>query len=167
MPFKTEEQLFEKAITSPFLQNMVETLIYPTYAYVEPKGLFGIPDLVIVNVEYKSGQATIIRSFAFEMKLSNWKRAITQAYRYRAFANLSFVVIDRYFLKPALENIGDFVKSNIGLISIDRSGFLNLHYTPKFEEPYSYELEVKFQRMILGENDGKVSYSPDLMVWRS
>jgi len=167
MPFKSEQQLFEQAIASPSLRNLVGAMRYPTYGYVEPKGFFGIPDLVIANVDYKNGKAKLIRSFAFEMKLSNWKRAITQAYRYRAFVNLSFVVIDRSFLKPALENIGNFAKSNIGLISIDQSGFLNLHNTPKFEKPYCYELDVKFQKMILEEKKGNVLCSPDLVVCRS
>jgi hypothetical protein len=167
MPFKTEQHLFEQAVVSPFIKNMVDTLKYPTYAFAEPKGLFGIPDLVVANVEHRNGQATIIRSFAFEMKLSNWKRAITQAYRYRAFANLAFVVIDRHFLKPALDNIEDFVKSNIGLISIDQSGFIHLHHTPEFEAPYCYELEVKFRKMVIGEKVGEGLYSPKLMVWNS
>ncbi len=167
MPFKTEQHLFEQAIASPFMRNIVDVLKYPTYAYAEPKGLFGIPDLVVANVKHKNGQAKIIRSFAFEMKLSNWKRAITQAYRYRAFANLVYVVIDRYFLKPALENLDDFLRSNIGLISIDQSGILHLHHAPIFEAPYSYELEAKFQKMIIGEIDRYAADSQELMVWNS
>jgi len=167
MPFKTEQHLFNQAIASPFMRNIVDAIKYPTYAFAEPKGLFGIPDLVVANVEHRNGQAIIIRSFAFEMKLSNWKRAITQAYRYRAFANLVYVVIDRHFLKPALLNIEDFVRSNIGLISIDQSGFLHIHHAPRFEVPYSYELEIKFRKTVIGEQVGDMVYKPELMVWNS
>ena len=68
MTFASERQLFEKTITSPFLPNFVDSLVYPTFACIEPKGLFGIPDLVIANVEQADDNLEIMRSFAFELK---------------------------------------------------------------------------------------------------
>ncbi len=167
MPFKTEQHLFEQAVASPFMKNIVGALKYPTYAFSEPKGLFGIPDLVVVNVDQRNGVDKITRSFAFEMKLSNWRRAIIQAYRYRAFANLVYVVIDLHFLKPALAKIDDFAKSNIGLISIDQLGFLHIEYKPRFELPYCYELETKLRNMVACDNYGSAKYSQGFVVWNS
>lgn len=152
MSFLTEAQLFQKVIESSFLKNFVDSLVYPTIAYIEPRGLFGIPDLVIANLSNSDMDYQVIRSFAFEMKLSNWQRALVQAYKYRAFANFSFVVLDRSSLKPALKQIDRFVLSNIGLISVDNSGFLSVHYFPKHDDPYAQPLIQKLESMIPHED---------------
>lgn len=165
MPFKTEKLLFEIALTSPFIQNMVDSLVYTTFACIEPQGLFGIPDLVVANIEYNHTGPRICRSFAFEMKLSNWKRALIQAYRYLAFSNYSFVVIDRSSQKPAIDHIQEFALSNIGLMSVDRSGFFSLHYFPKFNKPYSYNLECKLTELLLGGKGKNPNQSSDLLFW--
>lgn len=165
MPFKTEQQLFEVAIASPFIQNMVDSLVYTTYACIEPQGLFGIPDLLVANIRFEPDEAKIYRSFAFEMKLSNWKRALIQAYRYLSFANYSFVVIDRSSQKPALEHINEFALSNIGLISVDKSGFFSLHFFPKFNQPYSYGMESKLKGLLLGEKACKPNQRLEVQNW--
>lgn len=163
--FKTEQQLFEIALTSPFIQNMVDSQVYTTYACIEPQGLFGIPDLVVANIEYGFQQTKIYRSFAFEMKLSNWKRALIQAYRYLSFANYSFVVLDRNSQNPAINHIHEFMLSNIGLISVDETGFFSLHYFPKFNKPYSLEMECKFGEIMLNEKGKRSSQYHDLLLW--
>lgn len=165
MPFKTEEQLFEVAITSPFIQNMVDSLVYTTYAYIEPQGLFGIPDLLVANIKFDPKEAKIYRSFAFEMKLSNWRRALIQAYRYLSFVNYAFVVIDRSSQKPAVDHISEFALSNIGLISVDKSGFFSLHYYPKFNQPYSYDMECKLKRLLLRERDNNPKHRLEVRDW--
>lgn len=165
MPFKTEQQLFETAITSSFIQNMVDSQVYTTYACIEPQGLFGIPDLVVANVDFETKETKIYRSFAFEMKLSNWKRALIQAYRYLSFANYSFVVIDRSSQKPALDHINEFTLSNIGLISVDKSGFFSLHFYPKFNQPYSYDMESKFKILLLGDKVDKPNRRSEFQIW--
>lgn len=152
MSFPTEAKLFQQAFESPFIKNVVEALIYPTVAYIEPKGFFGIPDLVVANLSNSDIKLEVFRTFAFEMKLSNWKRALVQAYRYRAFVNFSFVVLDRCNIKPALIHIDQFVLSNIGLISIDSTGFMSLHYFPNHDDPYSMSLKQKLENMILQQD---------------
>jgi len=149
MPFEKESYLFTRIFESKFISDFVESLRYKTYAYIEPVGFFGIPDLVIVNLPRSNSKLSIIRSFAFEMKLSNWKRAIIQAYKYRAFVNLSFVVLDQTYIKPALINIDQFISSNIGLISVDDNVRIKVLYYPNKTEPYSIPLQNKLEEMVL------------------
>lgn len=165
MTFKTEQQLFEVAITSSFIQNMVDSFVYTTYACIEPQGLFGIPDLLVANIKFDSKEAKIYRSFAFEMKLSNWKRALIQAYRYLAFANYSFVVIDQSSQKSAVDHINEFSLSNIGLMSVDKSGFFSLHFFPKFNQPYSYAMECKLKVLLLGDKAETLKQSSKFQNW--
>ena len=143
MPFKTEKQLFDTVYASSFLYKLVDFTTYTTYVCVEPKGLFGIPDIVLVNKNDSFQSVSISRSFAFELKLSNWKRAIIQAYRYKAFANHSYVVIDENHVGPAISHIDDFRRANIGLLSVDDQGNMRNHFQPNSDEPYSPELETK------------------------
>lgn len=62
------------------------------------------------------------KSIAFEAKLRNWKRALMQAYRYKWFADYSYVVLDESHSKVAIENLDTFKKLNIGLITLNIKG---------------------------------------------
>ena len=108
MPFKKEMDLFETAFAGSYIQNLINSDMHLNY-FVEPKGLFGIPDLVIVNSDpLRFGCKEYLQIIAFEMKLMKWKRALTQAYRYKAFANYSYVLIDMDYVSPAIRNIEQF-----------------------------------------------------------
>jgi DNA-binding MarR family transcriptional regulator len=74
-------------------------------------------------------------SIAVEAKLKNWRRALNQAYRYKWFASKSYVVLDGSYIRPAIANIDEFRKMNVGLAEIDRSGALSMHYRPKKSTP--------------------------------
>ena len=167
MSFVTEEELFKQIYNSSFITNIVESFMYPTVAYTELKGFFGIPDLVIANLSSIDSSVQILRSFAFEMKLSNWKRALIQAYKYRAFVNFSFVVIDQSKLRPVLKNLDQFVLSNIGLISVNTTGHISLHYYPERTDPYSKSLMLKLKKLVTEESfspilASRVSLSPSV-----
>src|SRR5690606_33563863 len=69
-------------------------------------------------------------NFAIEAKLKDWKRALKQAYRYRWFAEYSFVVLDSFYSKSALNNIDVFKKYNVGLATINPEGDLVRHFNP-------------------------------------
>ncbi|MFA5811019.1 MAG: hypothetical protein WC956_01650 [bacterium] len=75
--------------------------------------------------------------FAVEAKLRDWRRALSQAFRYREYANQSWVVLDTTHSKPALSNITRFERLNIGLGSIDKNGSFSVHFKPKRLEPQS------------------------------
>jgi len=65
---------------------------------------------------------------ALEAKLSDWSRALVQAYRNRQFADESWVVLDHRFYKAALAQLERFDRSGVGLASVDLSGNLYIHH---------------------------------------
>jgi hypothetical protein len=63
-----------------------------------------------------------------EAKLSDWSRALVQAYRNRQFADESWVVLDHRFYKPAVAKLERFQRSGVGLASVDLNNNLYVHY---------------------------------------
>lgn len=149
MAFVSELSLSNQVLNSHFISEFVDAHVYPTIAMIEPKGLFGIPDLVVANINDSKDEPCILKTYAFEMKLSNWQRALVQAYKYQAFVNLSFVIMDKAFVDRALKQIDKFRLSNIGLISVDQKGFFCVHHFPNNEDPYSTVQKNKFEQMIM------------------
>jgi hypothetical protein len=147
--FETESELTETVLKNPITFRSILDL--PREAELwqrrEVKGLFGIPDLVIAfcDQDFVGEQ---IRALAFEMKRSNWKRALTQAYRYSSFADFSYVLMDRAFVHRALAQIHLFERSNIGLISVTKNGILVCHYSPEPRPPYSKSLRHTLETYI-------------------
>lgn len=141
MAFNTEQELVELLKESSYIQD----LTIPGHSLVqeEVKGFFGIPDLIVVK---KTSKKQI--SYAYEAKLTNWRRALTQAFRYKAFVNKSYVILDHDRVKPALSHTDKFCRANIGLMSIDNYGTVHTHYSPYNEEPFSPQLELKFNTMV-------------------
>lgn len=78
--------------------------------------------------DYESGRTDIIgithnnEIIAFETKLSNWKKAVYQAYRSTSFAHYSYVVLPTQTAFNALRRKHEFDKRGIGLCSVDREG---------------------------------------------
>lgn len=89
------------------------------------------------------------KSIAIEAKLRNWKRALMQAYRYKWFADYSYVVLDHTYIRPAIQNIELFKKYNVGLISISSDGFFEKHYTPKKEKPIDVRMQILLSETLL------------------
>lgn len=87
-------------------------------------------------------------NFAIEAKLKNWKRALEQAYRYRFFAEYSYVVLDDYYLGRAIKNIDIFKRYNIGLASINTAGNLKRHFNPKRIQPFDSKMQILFSERI-------------------
>lgn len=141
MVFDTEVQMVEKIKNSKYIRQIMEP--GPSLLEEEIDGFFGIPDLIIVK---KTSKKHV--SYAYEAKLSNWNRALFQAFRYKAFVNRSFVVLDHDKVKPALMNLENFQNANVGLLSIDNSGKVHIHNNPRNESPYSPQLRAKFNSQI-------------------
>jgi len=99
----------------------------------ECKGLFGIPDYIVVEND-KNELKNIV---AIELKIKNWKRALIQAFKYKSFAHKSIVVIDDNFKERALKNIEDFKRSKIGLASFNSGNEFVIHYMPEQDIPFS------------------------------
>ena len=74
---------------------------------------------------------------SYEFKLSNWKRALFQATRYRIFSHQVFVVMPPESLAPAIKNLEVFKRFNIGIMSHDASGQTKTIFQPKKRMPFS------------------------------
>ena len=147
MHFQSENRLRKKVLRNREFHAILQSESESLYFQLEPKGLFGIPDIVLIEVSYKN-KSRINQTYAFELKLSNWKRALIQAYRYRSFANRSFVILDYSHIAPAINNIEQFRRSGIGLMSIDKAGELKSYYFPKYRRPFSEQLGEKYRQMV-------------------
>lgn len=104
----------------------------------ECQGLFGIPDFVFYNKKEQN-----ISIVSFELKLKNWKKAAKQAFRYKSFSNIAYVVLPLKTAKTALRNIAFFEKYNIGLASFDLINDFKIIYKPELSIPFSDNLNAK------------------------
>ncbi len=85
------------------------------------------------------------RSIAIEAKLHNWRRALGQAYRYRGFAELSYVCLPESNITPALSSIDTFRNMGVGLFSLDKRGRVRFYFRPRATRPHD-----RVMRMTLG-----------------
>jgi hypothetical protein len=114
-------------------------------AYVkEFAGLFGIPDYIFYDK--KNNRVDVV---SFELKLANWRKATTQAFRHKSFANISYVVLDTHQAQAALKHLELFEQYNIGLAFFGKNREFFIAHKPKPEEPYSAHLYQKFSDSIL------------------
>jgi hypothetical protein len=88
-------------------------------------------------IKLKQAKPVVNKIFAIEAKLRDWKRALSQAYRYRDYAHESWVLLDERSVKPAIQNINHFERLLIGLASISPTGKITAHYTPRLMHPKS------------------------------
>jgi hypothetical protein len=121
MAFLTEQTLMWHTIRTSYFREL-RAMSPKTRVVYEPRGAFCIPDimLVIPRDEEPEARRDSLLIYAFELKLRNWKRALRQAYRYRTFAQHSYVVMDADRVEPALQQLRLFRRSNIGLIAVGR-----------------------------------------------
>jgi hypothetical protein len=148
MAFNSETEMFDLALSNDFFKG--HPFISPNSSfYIEPKGLFGIPDLVIATIDPDTITGNPISVYAFEFKLKNWKQALMQAFRYKSFANYSFVIMDNDFIDPAIKNYTSFLRANIGLLSIDDHGKIIKHVDTRSDLPYSKGIRNKVEQMYL------------------
>lgn len=134
--FSTEEEMsiyFEKY----FKQNFGNAYLK------EYKGLFGVPDYICYR---KRGNNISIVSF--ELKLKNWKTASKQAFRYKSFSDVSYVILPQTLINTALKNIEYFKKYNIGLALFSNKKELNIIHKPNQREPYSENLKLKIRNSV-------------------
>ena len=146
--FQTESELTEVVLASPDFLSALGHTDWTRWQRQELDGLFGVPDLVVAFVKRSVQGRELIRTYAFEMKRSKWKRALIQAYKYAAFAHYSYVVMDAYYVHRALARLDEFVRSDIGLVSVSESGQVEWHYHPRYRLPYSDSLRQKLESQI-------------------
>ncbi len=113
-----------------------------------PVNGYGIADIHVIAWDAISGEIfPDTKSFiqvarpctrAFECKLTDWRKAMAQAGRYRFFANQSLVVLSEKACSRALPFLSTFKKIKVGLWSFDsKSGRITVHHTPRPSTPIS------------------------------
>ena len=109
----------------------------------ECQGLFGVPDFV-----FYAKQNQEVSIISFELKLKNWKQAAKQAFRYKSFSNIAYVVLSSKSAKAAVNNIELFEKYNIGLAKFDTNSDFEILHKPQLGIPYSENLNHKLVQTI-------------------
>ncbi len=93
---------------------------------------YGIADLVCLMRTPQAKQSL----FAFEIKMSDWRKALSQAYRYRYFANTAIVILPFSDTERAKVYLSTFKALGIGLWAFDKSsGHITRIYTPRYRRP--------------------------------
>jgi hypothetical protein len=86
---------------------------------------------------------------ANEAKLSNWKRALYQASRYKLFADLSYVVLDSCHTVSAIKNLDSFREFGVGLACINTLGNIEILLEAPKQEPTSNRLKIIANEILL------------------
>lgn len=82
-------------------------------------------------------RAPLTRLYAIEAKIKDWKRALYQATRYAEFADQSWVLLDNHYRIPAINQLAEFSKRNIGLLTLSNNGDVEIRFTPSEKSPHS------------------------------
>lgn len=125
----------EKSLSRDF-ETYIKSHLGSTY-YKEWQGLFGVPDFVCFD---KQGEDTQVVSF--ELKLTDWRRAMIQAFRYKSFSNLVYVVMPEDATANASLHVNEFQKYGIGLLAFGPEG-IRIVCDSLLTIPYSPQLSVK------------------------
>jgi len=81
---------------------------------------------------------------AFEMKLSDWRKGLAQAYRYSYFADMAVVVLPPELAAAAKPDIDRFRQSNVGLWSFNPATLaIRKLFTPRNPSPRSPKAKAK------------------------
>lgn len=149
LPAKASRKRGEANFVSAFSKAYIES--------VAPKGIggrefplagFGIADFVWVawcpngqdgsalSLERLKAVLSKHRLTAFEMKLTHWRKGLTQAYRYSYFADRSVLVLPPNAAALARKEMPLFKELGVGLWSFDMdSGKITRHFTPRVTAP--------------------------------
>lgn len=107
---------------------------------------YGIADLVSLECmrDHRTKQIRSTRLVAFEMKISDWRKAIQQGYRYKFFANKSIVVLPLAELKRASKLIQTFKVLNLGLWGYDvEKQIIVDYYSPPIKRAFNPQARKK------------------------
>jgi len=97
---------------------------------------YGVADFIWVDIDEGVETGSVPLISAFELKLTNWKRALSQAYRYSYFADKAYVVMPKEQAKAAIDNKQLFRKLQIGLMVFDQEdGTIETIHAPKKSTP--------------------------------
>jgi len=93
----------------------------------------GIADIVSVFI---SPRKVVLH--AFEMKIKDWRKALSQAYRYKYYADAAYVVLPPYEAAKAKQSLTVFRTINVGLWAFDKEkNCIKKIYNPQKDNPIS------------------------------
>ncbi len=98
---------------------------------------------------HKKYASMLTDSIAIEAKLKDWKHALKQAYRYKWFANKSFVFLPSENLVVPKENIHLFKKYNVGLAGVSKDLGIEVIHEPLSEDPISKKMSIALNEHFL------------------
>lgn len=105
---------------------------------------FGIADIVSI---LRKKNETIL--YAFEMKIKGWRKALAQAYRYKYYADIVYVVLPFNEAEKAIQSLEIFQKLNIGLLAFDdKKMIIKCLSTPANEKPLSPAAHDKVLKLL-------------------
>jgi hypothetical protein len=112
---------------------------------------YGIADFVWMDYSERGKRSGIATRepflTAFEMKLKDWRRALSQAYRYSYYSDRAIVVLPTEVADRAQGYLHAFQRLGIGLWSYDpKSATINMRFTPsnaKAKNPVAREKAVR------------------------
>lgn len=95
--------------------------------------------------------------YSFELKLSNWKRALFQAMRYKTFSEYTYIVMPSEKKTLLIKNLNIFKENNIGIILFDTTTCsIEIIYNPRknkgVSKIHSYYIKGK---LLLEKNESK------------
>jgi hypothetical protein len=117
---------------------------------------FGIADFVWLHWQHDDQDGTALsiekikselakgKLTAFEMKLTDWRKGLAQAYRYGYFSDRAIVVLPPEAAKLARAELALFRKLNVGVWSFHlATGRIRRHFTPLACEPRNAKAREK------------------------
>lgn len=104
-----------------------------------------VPDLILYSKRDKALRYVV----TVEFKLSNWRKALAQAFLHRNFGNEAYVVLDRAHLVPALKHLDDFQLANVGLLTLTLDGEMQAWHLPEPRLPFSVHFSTSIARTLL------------------
>jgi|WetSurMetagenome_2_1015567.scaffolds.fasta_scaffold04872_7 hypothetical protein len=108
---------------------------------------YGIADLVIYLLpkeNKKNEKKDKSKLITFEMKMKDWKKALSQATRYKYFSNQTIVVLPEEAKNSAIHNIDVFRNLNVGFWTFSKkNNRIYKVYTPRNRKPINKELNQK------------------------
>lgn len=91
-----------------------------------------------------------LRIHAFELKISEWRKALSQAFRYSYFADRAIVVVPPQTLRLARAHLDIFKRMRVGLWGFDaRSGKIRRVYTPRILKARNEKAKARAVQLIL------------------
>jgi hypothetical protein len=125
----------ESNFLGSFMRSLVADIATPcAYGRYFAMPGCGVADFIICQLPIditKNFDYDCISLTAIEVKISDWRRGIQQAYRYKYYADLSVVVVPFENAAKALKSVNCFDLLGIGLWTYDSAkGIIQKHFSP-------------------------------------